>query len=325
MPTYLTCLSKIQFFSSGPCQSCLIVRSAVLSVYLAAALSFGAGVLRDWQLVAHVAAYQQVFGAMYAVALAASFSVNALTLGQGFQRHPRRVWFLVGLSVVLFVLLVHWWLPMDAPLFWWTLPVPALYVVGALYARRLLDAGHVLIGRLRDGTASLVMLLLLLAGMQAESFPVAVAAGTLMVVFAARWLPAGATAPDECHQPMPWQQMAAVLFYSNIATVMMNAWALWANGVEGLLYGYPVPVAVRVATYVFQLLSLPSVLLARWRPGSKWRRRLWLLTWACIAAALIAAALPLRLAVWLLPSAALATLYASVLLMGVRNMRGAGG
>ena len=301
------------------------MRSAVFAVYLAAALSFGAGVLRDWQLVARVTAYQQVFGAMYAVVLAASFSVNALTLGQGFQRHPGRLGFLVGLSVVLFVLLVHWWLPMDAALFWWTVPVPALYVVGALHARRLLDAGHVLIGRLRDGTASLVMLLLLLVGMQAESFPVAVTAGTLMVVFAARWLPAGGTAPDECHQPMPWQQMAAVLFYSNIATVMMNAWALWANGAEGLLYGYPVPVAVRVATYFFQLLSLPSVLLARWRPGTSWRRRLWLLTWACIAGALIAAALPLRLAVWLLPSAALATLYASVLLMGVRNMRGAGG
>ena len=301
------------------------MRNAVFSLYLAAALSFGAGVLRDWQLVVQVPAYQQVFGAMYAVALAASFSVNALTLGQGFQRHRGRLGFLVGLSVLLFVVLVAWWLPLGAGLFWWMLPVPALYVVGALYTRRLLDAGHVLVGRLRDGTASLVMLLLILAGMQAESFPVGVGVGTLMVLLASRWLPARAAQPDEAAQPMPWRPMLAVLFYSNAATVLMNAWALWANGVEGQLYGYPVPVVVRVATYGFQLLSLPSVLLARWRPDGDWHKELRWFTWCCMAAALVACSLPLALAVWVFPLAALATLYASVLLMGQRATLAAGG
>ena len=291
------------------------LRSSILSVYVAAALSFGAGVWRDWQLVHHVQGYAQVFGAMYCVALAASFSVNAVTLGHGFHRHPGRQWLLAGFSLLLFGLLVHFWQPMSAYLFWWMLPVPALYVIGALYSRRLLDAGHVLVGRLRDGASSLCMVLLIAVGVGLESFALAVLVGTSLIALAMYYLPAKRHEEVAPRQSMAFTHYIAIIFYSNIASVLVNAWAMWANNHEGVLFGYAVPVVVRVSMYGFQLLSLPSVLLSRWRPSAGSRKYLGLLAWVCIALALIVASLPIHLSVFLLPLASLAALYSSVLLM----------
>jgi hypothetical protein len=296
--------------------------TALTSVYAAAALSFGAGILRDWQLVHHVADYQAVFGAMYTVALAASFSVNAVTLGRGFHQHPVRLWILVGLSLVLFLLLVGLWQPMGSSLFWWMLPVPALYVVGALHARRLLDAGHVLVGRLRDGVASLLTVVLVAFGLGSESFPMAVLVAAGLIALAARRLCVAVHLPEPDADAMRWRHYVGAIFYANIATVLVNAWALWANGLQGTVYGVATPVAVRVAVYVFQLFSLPSVLLPRWKGVLVDPVTLRMLSWLCIVLAVGAASLPIRFSIVLLPCCALAALYTSVLLM--HSGKGAG-
>ena len=303
------------------------MRNAVIAVYVAAAMSFLAGVLRDWQLVRHVAGYQQVFGAMYCVALAASFSVNAVTLGHGFERHRLRFLALVALSLVLFVALARLWQAMDWRIIWWVLPVPALYVVGALLARHLLDTGHVLLARLRDGAASLLMLVLLPLGLGLESFPLSVLTATvLFALLGARLVPrtpaGSASTPALALPPLAY---VATIFYSNLAPVLVNAWAMWANALEGTLFGYPLPVVVRVALYFFQLGSLPSVLIVRWRPSKATGVPWMVLTWCCLALAAGTAALPIRLAVMLFPLAALATLYASVLMLHHRHHHGRAG
>lgn len=292
------------------------LRTALTSVYLAAAVSFGAGILRDWQLVHHVAEYQSVFGAMYTVALAASFSVNAVTLGRGFHHHPLRLWILVVASVTLFLLLVRLWQPMTMSLFWWMLPVPALYVLGALHARRLLDAGHVLVGRLRDGVSSLFTVVLVAVGLGAESFSIGVLMGSGLIAFAASKLlkPRGTLAPDV--EVMRWRHYVGAIFYANIASILVNAWALWANSLEGTVFGVATPVAVRVAVYAFQLFSMPSVLLPRWKGALAGPVTLRWLAWLCIALAVVSAArLPIEFSIVLLPFCALAALYTSVLLM----------
>ena len=303
---------------------CAAVRNAVITGYVAAALSFLAGVARDWHLVNHVVDYQQVFGAMYAAAIAASFSVNAVTLGHGFERHRRRLIALVVLSLLLFVAVAVLWQGMAWHMFWWVLPVPALYVVGAVLARRLLDHGHVLLARVRDGAASLLMLVLVVVGLGLESFPLSVLVATaLLAVVAARVLPhnAGADASPAARS-FPPLVYAATIFYSNLAPVMVNGWAMWANGLEGSLFGYPLPVVVRVALYGFQLGSLPSVLIVRWRPAGATAVHWKALTWCCLALAGVAAALPIRFAVVLFPLAALATLYTSVLMLHHRHHQG---
>lgn len=298
-------------------------KTALTSVYAAAAMSFGAGILRDWQLVHHVPDYQAVFGAMYTVALAASFSVNAVTLGRGFHRHPLRLWILVGVSLVLFLLLVRLWQPMATSMFWWMLPVPVLYVIGALHARRLLDAGHVLVGRLRDGVSSLFVVILVAVGLGAESFPIAVLIGSALIAFAAHKLLDKAASPLEPDvEVMRWRHYVGAIFYANIATVLVNAWALWANNLDGTVFGVTTPVAVRVAVYVFQLFSLPSVLLPRWKGAHIDPTTLRWLAWLCIAMAVGAANLPIQWSIVLLPCCALAALYTSVLLMHCRKAAG---
>lgn len=297
-------------------------KTALPSVYAAAGLSFCAGILRDWQLVHHVADYPAVFGAMYSVALAASFSVNAVTLGRGFHNHPVRLWILVGVSLVLFVSLVQFWQPMKGSLFWWMLPVPALYVLGALHARRLLDAGHVLVGRLRDGVSSLFMVLLVAAGLGVESFPIAVLIGWILIALAARRLLPSFDNSAQQESPMRWRQYFGAIFYANIATVVVNAWALSVNHQNGTVYGIAIPVAVRVAIYGYQLLSLPSVLLPRWQVVHANPARLRGLSWLSIALAVGAATLPVQFSIVLLPLCALAALYTSVLLIHCRKAGG---
>lgn len=286
------------------------MRRAMLAVYAAAGLSFLAGVVRDGLLVRLVPDYAAVFGVMYAAALASGFSVNAVTLGRGLTR--RGPWALVGLALLLFVLVGLAWQRLDLRTLLLVLPVPVAYVLGAVHSRRLLESGHVLMARVRDGIASAMMAVLVVAGLGMAAFPLAVVLATLLfAVQASRLSPA----PPHAHDPAPRSlaQHAANLFYANVAALLINAWALWANPLPGEVWGQPVPVAVRFAMYAFQLLSLPSVLLVRLRPAGvahlPWRS----LTWACLALALAAAAAPLAWSVILFPLACIATLYAAVL------------
>ena len=73
------------------------------------------------------------------------------------------------------------------------------------------------------------------------------------------------------------------------------------------------PVAVRIAMYAFQVLSLPSVLLVRLHHPVvvRWPWRVF--TWCCLAFALAMAFAPLAWSLILFPLASVATLYCAVL------------
>lgn len=290
---------------------------AVLALYVAAGLSFAAGMLRDWLLILQVPAHAAVFGMMYAAAIGSSFSVNALTLGHGMDGRTGSLRYLLALGALVYLLIVVLWQPLGSTLLWLGLPVPLFYIWGAQHARLLVDAGHVLLGRLRDGFASLLMAGLILASFGEASFPTAVAlATTAFVLVATRVL---RDHPDDTAaslQPKSsLRSQAGILVYANMAPAMVNLWALGANDIDGPLWGVSAPVAVRVSMYAFQLLTLPSILMRR-LPAASWpANRIRAVTWACAAATAAAMALPPALALPVVPMTGLATLYASVLLM----------
>ncbi len=291
------------------------MRSALGSLYLAALLSFGAGLLRDAILVRQVDNYVAIFGAMYAVNVAAGFAVNAVTLGAGYERGARRLWALTSLSALLFLLLAGLWKPIGASLLWWCLPVPLLYVVGARASRRLVDRGQVLVGRLRDGLSSLVMALLLLLGTETPAFALSVFAGTAAIVLAHRHLHGGDVAAASSVRAFRWSDHLSTIVFANLATVLINVWAMHANGLAGEVFGVPAAVAVRIALYAFQVLSLPSVLVSRMPMPKSSPMIARLIAVLAAGGTLAAMALPLGPALIAVPLMALVTLYAAVAAM----------
>ena len=295
---------------------------AVLSLYLAAGLSFAAGMLRDWLLISRIPAHADVFAMMYAAAIGSSFSVNALTLGHGLRGRTGSLGWLLALGALVYLLIAVVWQPLESKLLWLGLPVPLFYIWGAQHARRLVDTGHVLLGRLRDGLASLLMVGLILMSLGEASFPLAVALATSAFALVASTVLRGY--PDVVALPsLPWsswRRQASILIYANMAPAMVNLWALRANELDGLLWGISAPVAVRVSMYAFQILTLPSILLSRWPLVSLPAKLIGAMPWACASATAVAMALPPALALPMVPLAGLATLYASVLLMHQQSL-----
>ena len=295
---------------------------AVLALYVAAGLSFAVGMLRDWLLISRVPAHADVFAMMYAAAIGSSFSVNALTLGQGLRGRAGSLHWLLVLGALIYLLIAVVWQPLGSTLLWLGLPVPLFYIWGAQHARRLVDAGHVLLGRSRDGLASLLMLGLVLMSFGEASFPLAVALATTSFAFVAsavlRGHPAEVALPSLPRSS--WPRQAGILVYANLAPAMVNLWALRANDMDGMLWGVSAPVAVRISIYAFQILSLPSIILSRLPVASCPAKRIGLVTWACATATAVAMALPPPLALPMVPLAGLATLYASVLLMHQKSL-----
>lgn len=287
-------------------------------LYGAAALSFGAGISRDWIIVHRVDNYSEVFGAMYAVALAASLLVNDLSFRAQASGLGRREWSLVALSTatcmaILVASGITGWAVVAL-----SLPMPALYVWGASTSRGLLDCGYLFISRSRDGLTSAVMALLALAGLQFASLP----AATFVVGLGyALLLHRGVTRPAQPVAPAPVQARHGQghwrwsMLYANLAFLLITLWALLVNNHGSPAFGQPASVVVRFSVYAFQVLSIPAFLVVRMDVPSRHVARLGAAAWTGAALMVLLAMLPLTIGSVMMPLVAALTMYAALTYM----------
>lgn len=299
----------------------------MIVLYGAAALSFGAGISRDWVIVQRVTNFSDVFGAMYAVALSASLLVNDLSFRAQAAGLGRREWTLVAFSTAACVGIL-----LASGITGWSvlalsLPMPALYVWGASTSRGLLDRGYLFIARSRDGLTSAVMALLALAGLQFASLTTAtlmVAAGYALLLQRAgpvAALPVAPTPPPPKPVQDNWRWS---MVYSNLAFLLLTLWALLVNNHGSPAYGHSASVVVRFSVYAFQILSIPAFLVVRIDVPKEYVRRLFLAAWAGAALMVVLAILPLTFASVMMPMVAAVTMYAGLAYMRGRHLAAQG-
>lgn len=287
------------------------MRRQLLVLYGTAALSFAAGLLRDWLIVDRVGNFGDLFGVMYGAALASSFVVNAATFRPSGLNSHRRELALIGMSTALCAAIVWGSGIRNSELLLLCLPIPLLYSLGAAACRRMFDRGLLFWGRFRDGLTSAVMAGLIWVGMGAPSLLVATFAICALYFLSAHQMKPVTPAKRASGPPATWSSM----FYSNLAFALFTAWALLANNHAGHAFGHPGSVVVRFSTYFFQVLCIPAVLVVRMEVAAAWAARLRRSVCVGVAMLGVAALTPLEVASIATPIAALFTLYASLAYM----------
>lgn len=287
----------------------------LLAAYGAAAISFLASLLRDYSVINFSNQDKQFFQLLYVASMAAGFGVNAIALGRGvLGKGALLVLALLGV-VVIFALLPA----PDADLNTVALLVSILllWIAGARWSRALMEHGNVFSGRVREAISSVVLAGLVVAGLGVQmSFLMAVAAGT---VFSwTMWRLARPTTADpgrSGNSLVDIRNLIQNVFLTNIATFSITYWALVQTGKMGDVFGFEISTAVRFAMYIYQILTIGSVVLVSPKYKLNPPKRLGLLISVAASVFIAALFIPLQAALVLIPLSAGVTHYGVVLFL----------
>jgi len=235
----------------------------LVAAYGAAGVSFLMSLLRDYVVINHSGQSQSFFQILYVASMAAGFGVNAIALGSG--RLGRQAFAILALfGVVLIVALLP--VPLRSPMrFVLLTAILLMWIAGAYWSRGLVERGWVLSGRIREAIASLLLAALVSVGLGVESaFVLGVAAGCAFAGLMWRYVlvlkatddAKGASAPR-----ISLKRLMQNILLTNIATLAITYWALVQTGQFGEVLGIEVSTAVRFSMYVYQVLTIGSILL----------------------------------------------------------------
>ena len=287
----------------------------LLAAYGAAAISFLASLLRDYSVINFSSQDKQFFQLLYVASMAAGFGVNAIALGRGaVGKVALVVLALLGVAVIFAMLPAP---DADPKIVVLLVSILLLWIAGAQWSRALMEQGRVFSGRVREAISSVVLAGLVVAGLGVQiSFLLAVAAGTVFSLTMWSMVRSVSGSPGR-----PGNSLADIrnliqnVVLTNVATFSITYWALVQTGKMGDVYGFEISTAVRFAMYIYQILTIGSVVLVSPRYRLNPPKRLGLLIAVAASVFIGALFIPLRAALLLIPLSAAATHYAVVLFL----------
>ncbi|MEP6969362.1 MAG: hypothetical protein ABJA49_02905 [Betaproteobacteria bacterium] len=287
----------------------------VLVAYGAAGVSFLMSLLRDYVVINFSAQSQSFFQLLYVVSMAAGFGVNAIALGSG--RLGRQG---LAMLALLGAILIGALLPVETRspfVFVVLMAILLMWIAGAHWSRGLIERGWIFCGRIREAVASFVLALLVLAGLGVEvSFLLGVAAGCIFAGLMWRHVHtahASATHEGAGKSKTSLKRLMQNILLTNVATSAITYWALVQTGQAGTVFGIEVSTAVRFSMYIYQVLTIGSIVLVSSTARLMRDRHVVVLAFAAGGLFLVALILPLQAKLLLLPLCA-ATLHYGVVL-----------
>ncbi len=222
--------------------------------YAAALICFAAVVLRDAVIITQTSSSTYFFELVYIASIAGGIGVNVITFG----KQAPNLHLIFTLSVVGVVVLVTTaalkGIASNALILLFVIYV--LWLLGAVYARKLLEVHRVFAGRIRDGVTSLGIAFVALTGLRVDVvLLIGVIVGTAYIAFAAqRW----ASKLEWQHATQNTSDFIYDFFLVNAANTIALGWALYMNSMPQKVFGVPLPYAVRLSMYAYQGLFIAS-------------------------------------------------------------------
>lgn len=235
------------------------------AAYLAAALCFAAGAVRDLVVVSFTDQSKEFFDLLYITTLSSSVSINAVLYGTGVPSLRNKLVLLCG-SLVIGVI-ICWQLNSGWTFCCAVILLGAFWIIGSFYAKELIAGGWIFVGRIREALTSAVVCPLWLLHVNVHAaFVLSAAAGTLFCAILSKKLVKEHPTHDEKHLGA----LVLRLLLTNIATLALLLWALLASRQDGYIGPVSNSTAVRVAVYVYQFLSIGGVAFLAY--NHKWMR-----------------------------------------------------
>lgn len=236
----------------------------LISTYFAAGFSFLFTAIRDLTIISETTYAESFFEIIYFSSIASGFVINAITL----NAHAPTLRFCViatatSIGLVLITGSLYFYKPLDF------LAVVSLiiflWIIGAIASRSLLVVGHVFIGRIREGVASLITIPLVLLGFDLLStLIIAIFTSTCWLL----WVSRNHTRSYFSHWGIKTKTpQYEAIFITNLASMAMLSWALYFNQYSNDLFGQESTIAVRMAVYSFQAFSIGSVVMVTRMPN----------------------------------------------------------
>jgi hypothetical protein len=289
----------------------------LLAAYGAAGISLACSLLRDYAVINFSNQEKDFFQSLYIVSMAAGFGVNAIALGgRALGRIALANLFVFG-AFIIFVMSPP---ARDAPYREAMLVLILLmWIAGAQWSRRIMESGWVFAGRIREAISSVVLaglVVFLELGVNA-SFLVAVALGTTFswgMWWAIRF--EATRTPSSGGVVVGIRELLLNILLTNVATFSITYWAFVHTSKLGQLYGFDISTVIRFSMYVYQILTIGSVILVT----RGFHRRLvnWRVSWVLTSSiSLFLASLfaPLQIAILLVPFFAAVIHYGMVLFL----------
>ena len=292
----------------------------VLAAYGAAGVSFLASLVRDYAVINHSDQSQHFFQLLYVASIAAGFGVNAIALGSSvLEKKALGILAFVGVIVILVMTPAS----NNSP---WVLglltAVLVLWLAGAQWSRGLIERGWVFSGRIREAIASVLLAALVLAGWGVEaSFLMAVTAGSVFSWI--MWNRVRKTGPGIGPRGSPvvnLNKLSQSIVLTNVATFSITYWALTQTSKGGEVLGFDVPTAVRFSMYLYQVLTIGSVVLVSLSGRLARDGHLTLLVVLAVICFAVSLLISLPLALFLAPVSAAVIHYGVVLYLQQINM-----
>lgn len=222
--------------------------------YAAALICFAAVVLRDAVIITQTSSSTYFFELVYIASIAGGIGVNVITFG----KQAPNLYLISTLSVVGLVVLVTTaaikGLAINVLILLFGIYV--LWLLGAVYARRLLESHRVFASRIRDGVTSLAVTFVALTGLRVDVvLLIGVIFGTVYIAFAAHYW---ASKPDRGCGPENTSDLVYDFFLVNAANTIALSWALHMNSMPQEVFGVSLPYAVRLSMYTYQGLFIAS-------------------------------------------------------------------
>lgn len=287
----------------------------VLAAYGAAGVSFLMSLLRDYVVINFSGQSQSFFQLLYVVSMAAGFGVNAIALGSGrLGRQALAILALLGVILIVALLPVDIRSPFVLVML---MAILLMWIAGAHWSRGLVEGGWIFSGRIREAIASLVLAVLVFTGLGVEiSFVLGVAAGCVFAGVMWRYVRrphATATSEVADTSKTSLKRLLQNILLTNIATSAITYWALVQTGHTGEVFGIEVSTAVRFSMYVYQVLTIGSIVLVSATARLMRDRHVVVLAFASGGLFLVALFLPLQAGLFLLPLCAAMVHYGVVL------------
>lgn len=294
----------------------------VLAAYGAAGVSFLMSLLRDYVVINLSTQSQSFFQLLYVVSMAAGFGVNAIALGSGRLGRPA-----LAVLALLGAVLIGVLLPVEVRstiVFALLLAVLLMWIAGAHWSRGLVERGWIFSGRIREAIASLVLAVLVFVGLGVQSaFVLGVATGCVFAGLMWRYVQMAnvpATAELAVRPRISLKRLVQNILLTNIATSAFTYWALVQTGHSGAVFGIEVSTAVRFSMYIYQVLTIGSIVLVSATARLLRDRQVVALAFAASGLFVFALFLPLQARLLLLPLCAATLHYAVVLYLQQLDM-----
>jgi len=230
----------------------------VVPMYISAAAGFALGILRDFSIFHYTTYATDYFKAYYLASAISVFSINTLTLS-GKKVSYANIRVLAFTTIILFAVstfYVHSSLSVINQL--GSLSLALIWIYGAFEANDAFLDGRVILAKTREAFSSFItsviaifnpiVLLTILIGPILSILP-----------FSQKALARSLSSHSKESKANYSIFLSAIL--TSAAPLTLQYWAYMMTNIDGLIFGFSYPVFIRIATYLFQFVSVGSSIL----------------------------------------------------------------